>query len=687
MNPKGLIFLIFLLVVTNSSAQKILQVNSIEQANSQINNYIYLYVDSTNTLDINQVIEKKDQDQFLSIKEFNTRRLSNHTYWLYLAVENNLPDNNDLGLWFAPVTEHIVEVYSLSDSIMTIQQTGFYRNGDINDEVFPLLNLIAFEHKRRTEFYIKINYIFNQSHSFSVSIVDPEKKIRQSNRLMAFDGFANGMMVIMILYGLYLYFTRINKLYIYYSLYIFILIIWYFMIPGYGYRLFPGLPRNLYPYGSIPSFVAFIFYIQFIRLFIDSKKTMPGWDKVLRIFQIILAIEIVRIPVFLYLTYSVDLNAIILNIISVALLIWSVAFIIKLFLTKSRLTRIIAIGSSCLILGFLSGLILFLVANDNSFFFNKIGILSELIVFTYGITYKYSLIEEDKRKYQEQLIIQLEENADLQLKVNRELSERVREATAELVAKNEAITDSIQYASLIQTAVLPPLDFITELGFENFILYKPQAIVSGDFYWGKRKDGKVIIAAADCTGHGVPGAFMSMLGHAFIEEIVTTGKTDNPAAILNHLREDVIRTMKQKGSKDEAKDGMDISLCIIDREGGKLEFSGANNDLYFIRDRELIKIKADKMPVGINELSKVPFNNHNLGIMKGDILYLFSDGFADQFGGPKRKRFMYKPFQDLLIQIHMNPMDQQRNILEARFEEWKGKNEQVDDVMVIGIKI
>lgn len=279
-------------------------------------------------------------------------------------------------------------------------------------------------------------------------------------------------------------------------------------------------------------------------------------------------------------------------------------------------------------------------------------------------------------------------NSDLELKNVEVLkqNEKIRQQKDIIEQKNQSITDSIQYASRIQSAVLPPVDFLSEWGFDNFILYKPKDIVSGDFYWGSRKEDKIIIAAGDCTGHGVPGAFMSMLGHAFLDEIVNTIRIKNAAMILNVLRDEIIGTLKQKGNIGEARDGMDISLIIFYPGEGKIDFAGANNPVYLIRERELKKIQGDRMPIGIHAATGIPFSNQSMKIKKGDCLYLFSDGFADQFGGVHGKKFMYKPFQELLIGHHIKPMHQQKEILDSTFEEWKGHREQVDDVLVIGMR-
>ena len=273
-------------------------------------------------------------------------------------------------------------------------------------------------------------------------------------------------------------------------------------------------------------------------------------------------------------------------------------------------------------------------------------------------------------------------NSDLEIKNSEILKQKDI-----IEQKNQSITDSIQYASRIQSAVLPPADFLSDWGFENFVLYKPKDIVSGDFYWGMTKDDKIIVAAADCTGHGVPGAFMSMLGNAFLDEIVNTTEIEDAAMILNRLRNEVINTLKQRGMVGEARDGMDISLCIIDRKKGKLDFAGANNPLYIVRDSNLIKYPADKMPIGIHVTDLSPFTNNKVEIQKGDLLYLFSDGFADQFGGPKGRKFMYKPFQNLLKNINTESLEKQRDILHKTFVEWMGEHDQVDDVLVIGLRI
>ncbi len=242
------------------------------------------------------------------------------------------------------------------------------------------------------------------------------------------------------------------------------------------------------------------------------------------------------------------------------------------------------------------------------------------------------------------------------------LERTVKERTEEVMhqkdlveKKNKDITDSINYAKNIQEAILPKLANIEKVFPDSFVLFKPRDIVSGDFYWMEHKEKRTFIAAADCTGHGVPGAFMSMLGNAFLDEIVNNNPENIKASeVLNLLRDNVIDSLHQTGGEGESKDGMDIALCIIDWEAKKLEYAGANNPLYLLRNNVLNEIKGDKMPIGYH-IRKEPYKNHELDVFVGDTLYIFSDGFADQFGGPNGKNSSIKTSSSYLLRSTQNP--------------------------------
>jgi len=234
---------------------------------------------------------------------------------------------------------------------------------------------------------------------------------------------------------------------------------------------------------------------------------------------------------------------------------------------------------------------------------------------------------------------------------------------------------------------LPPNDDLKGLLPSYFILTKPKDIVSGDYYWLACKDNKVIVAVADCTGHGVPGAFMSILGVSFLNEIVNKAVTIRANELLNQLSGQVIKSLHQTGENDKTRDGMEMTMCVIDFDKKKLQFSGAFRPLYLIRDNELKEFKGDNMPIGIYDHEDQSFNNTELLFEKDDIFYLFTDGYVDQIGGTDRKTFRSVNFKKFLLNIHTLPMPEQKLALETRYEAWRGEIDQVDDILVVGIKM
>jgi serine phosphatase RsbU (regulator of sigma subunit) len=275
-----------------------------------------------------------------------------------------------------------------------------------------------------------------------------------------------------------------------------------------------------------------------------------------------------------------------------------------------------------------------------------------------------------------------------------------------LEEKNQEILDSIAYAKRIQSAILPAAKVVKEYLEESFILYKPKDIVAGDFYWMEtikrkhhsaldaespneqiadqvRNDGKLVLfAAADCTGHGVPGAMVSVVCNNGLNRAVREYGLTEPGEILDKTREIVIQEFEK--SEDEVKDGMDIALCSL--EGNKLKYAGANNPLWIVRNNEIIETKANKQPIGKFRAAQ-PFITHSFDLELGDTIYLFSDGFVDQFGGDKGKKFKAKAFRELLLSIQSQPMEKQKIIIDESFETWRGNLEQIDDVCVIGVRL
>jgi len=251
-------------------------------------------------------------------------------------------------------------------------------------------------------------------------------------------------------------------------------------------------------------------------------------------------------------------------------------------------------------------------------------------------------------------------------------------------AANKKIKDSVIYAKRIQNAILPNIDYLKNIFEENFVLHRSKDIVSGDFYWFKKFDNKVFIAAVDCTGHGVPGAFMSMLGVAFLNEIILKNENITPSEILENLRSLVKVSLKQNINSIIAKDGMDISLCTIDFEKDELQFAGANNPLYLIRKDELIIFRGTRSPIGVYLMER-PFENNVISLQNGDLIYLFTDGYYDQMD-INNKKFKINNFRSLLLSIKNETLENQKALLEKNYDNFRSYQEQLDDILVIGLK-
>jgi len=288
---------------------------------------------------------------------------------------------------------------------------------------------------------------------------------------------------------------------------------------------------------------------------------------------------------------------------------------------------------------------------------------------------------------------------------NVRAEEKIRKQHLEVLQQKQAITDSISYARRIQKASLPSPPYLDNILSDYFTIYKPKDIISGDFYWVREIEGFRVIVVADSTGHGVPGALMSMLGVTLLNEQFRTFGIRQPDVILRHLRNKVKDILAQEESANDQKDGMDMAIVIIDQEKRECQFAGANRPLFLFRKKaqiaveetipysslendeyELFSIKGDKQPIGVH-WEETEFTNHVIKLQEHDCLYIFTDGFVDQYGGEKRKKFKTRNFKKLLLSVQAESMKNQKTLIEDAFEEWRGSHEQIDDVCVIGVRV
>jgi serine phosphatase RsbU (regulator of sigma subunit) len=272
------------------------------------------------------------------------------------------------------------------------------------------------------------------------------------------------------------------------------------------------------------------------------------------------------------------------------------------------------------------------------------------------------------------------------LRIIRDQKKLIEEQKKVVDEWKKDITDSINYAKKIQDAQLTSHEYMKKALPDSFVLYRPKDIVSGDYYWVYENNDQVFFTVADCTGHGVPGAFMSMIGMSLLNELIIENGLKEPDKVLFEMRGLIIKTLSQDGDVVEAKDGMDMALCRWDKKENKIIYSGAFNGLYLIRNGKLLEYKPNRRPVGYYLGKDIPFTKEEVTLEKGDMLYIFSDGFSDQFGGENGKKYSTKRYKDLLLKISALSCDEQSKALNEELTSWRGEQEQIDDVCIMGVR-
>ena len=531
--------------------------------------------------------------------------------------------------------------------------------------------------------------------TFTVSTHNSVIQKDRSKRLVF--GIFVGIMLIMVLYHIPLFVKGRENSYLFYILYILAFLIFFINKEGYIYEITPrftSAPVNIF---LLEIFL--LFFLLFGRAYLDTRNTLQSWDTILLLavwftvgglilsFMILLLQGLgVHVPVF------IQLGGLAINIAS-AIGSLFLAIVPAMILTRENFqpARYFLFANLFLILGIAVNYALKEYSLGKHSL--ELGVTLQILTFSIGLSERINMLKKSKEVAQRRIIDQLRENAALKDKVNRELEDKVQERTFEIQTQkehiekqNKEIKYSFDYAKKIQNTVLPRHEVFDGLFGEHFIFFKPKDIVSGDFYWVSQSEQRIVLTAADCTGHGVPGSLMSMLGITMLHEIVNEKNVLHSEDILNQLRLSIARTLKQEGKIGEQKDGIDMALMIYDTASKKLEFSGANSPLYIIRNGEMLEYKGNNMPVAFYEKMS-DFTRYTIEMKQGDRVYMFTDGFPDQFGGPQGKKFKYRPFKDLLLEVHERPMEEQHRILSLIFDEWKGDLSQIDDVLVIGLRL
>lgn len=656
------------------------------------------------------------------------RKLNPHsTYWGRITINNQAHQDAEWILY--PGYKEFIDVYiEQKDGSFELKKTGFFEeqaNKDLKKGRNSKVSLFL-KYGESKQIYIKIRNISGYPPNFKVRLRSPHLLHQELESRNYRQGLFQGLLLILFLYNFLIFILNRDRTYLYYALYLLMGMLYFFSSEGFLRELV--LKDGIKGWQSVWIVAIALspaFYTLFMRDFLDTKTILPKWDRIFRIAPMVMAISVALQLLYFYISFQakfVSQIAIYQTLLSYLFMLVCMVVIAR---TKSTLAYFFLLGSAALWLGIVTGTATVLLSEDTSrqfVWWCQAGLAAEALLFSLGLGYRMRKNEEEKRAVQESLIAQLQENEKLQTKVTRELEQKVRERTSEIeqqkeelaaqrdnieVAykeisnqnelikeKNQKITASINYAKRIQNAILPSIDLIQGSIPDSFVLFQPRDIVSGDFYWfthfeDQHGNQKEIIAAVDCTGHGVPGAIMSMIGNDLLTEAVKLQKLEEPQLILEYMSANIKSRLRQDALQQSIDDGMDMALCIIDRHNKELQFAGAKNPLIYVQDGAIHEIKGNKHPIGgyKNRLN-TGFTKHSIPLLDSpSTFYIFSDGYQDQFGGDDNKKLMKKQLKKLFLDIHDQPMDAQHDFLEKHLANWMGKQKQLDDILVIGFKV
>lgn len=696
-------------------------------------------------------IEPSASTSFKGLKSQFSNDFSHPTAWLKVTTENRISENRTYLVNLPEMSGTDSASFYFVDPSGTIveKRAGILIPQDQRDFIYKDWHAasIPLEKGKEQTFYIR----WSSESSVGAPLmhfIAQETMVRHDRieRMVLFAFL--GMMAIIACFFLILYLALRNRQYLYFSLYILFFASFLFVSEGYlGEFVWRATVFQSVLISSAQAFtisLVTIFFLLFGISYLDLRSRLTGWY-----WSVVAVLGLIGVRVLWILLGSAMGFEIGGNFEIVVLFAWALSVaIIPLFILIIPVILRIREGFRPAWYFLIANMVLIpLTINtilSTSFtltaytlnvsvlqrIFQVSGIyiaaILQILIFSIGLAQRMRIDEKEKKIAQKRIIDQLIENEKLKDKVNRELEQKVVERTREIIEQKEEIesqrdeieaqrdllfgqkkeiTDSIGYAQRIQAAILPHKTYLDKVIPEYFILYKPRDIVSGDFYWIKEVNSKIVTVVADCTGHGVPGAFMSMLGITLLNELYVEGNISAPAAILGQLRTKIKAMLVQEGNVRDQKDGMDMAIAVIDKKKRELQFAGAYNPLYLIRATEqltgkepgsklpvkgesatLFELEGDKQPIGIH-WEEADFTNHLVRLKENDTIYLFSDGFVDQYGGDQRKKYKTGNFKELLLSVQPESMARQKKVLDETFEKWRGPNEQIDDVCVIGFRV
>lgn len=678
------------------------------------NNSLDFYEDTSDTLSFQSISNSKFKG-FVKYDALSKPLKSNTDYWVKFEMQNLEQFDTQYILFLGYVSD--AKIYVLyPDSTFQQQTAGFFvPNEKLSpNEGIEVKTSITLKAQARHQIYIKYESSLPYPPELNLEVQSQNAWQKQMNQTDLIQGFFQGLLWMILLYNLFLFLALWDLTYFYYVLYVFFVSVYFLNEYEYVEEYFlTNKPKISFYILSNLIYVALVFYVQFNRLFLKTKKygLFDALAKFWLLVSILFMLAAVPLAYYFFNEYVLIRNYFHIFYMSMILI-----FILFALFINNSVALFFVLGNLCI----LGGGIFIIMGNLGyvpfSLYYLLGGVAAELFVFTLALSYRYSAELYAKQSTQNKLIAQLKENENLQTKVNRELEQKVQERTQEIAYQNgllaesqseihkrnlalqqqsdeleeayNKMTDSVRYAKRLQSSILGDEAQLTNLFTESFMYFQPKDVVSGDFYWTSHVNHLKVIVCADCTGHGIPGALLTMLGSSILNDVVNEERVLSPEQILYELDAKLIETINKQTSGKKPQDGMDMIVLVFDEINQTVKFAGAMNALYYVRDYELHQIKASPFPIGITPNKKVKtFELHELAYKEEDIFYLSTDGFQDQFGGEEGSKYLKKRFREFLLKISHLPMQEQRNKIISEFETWKGSRNQTDDVLIMAIKV
>lgn len=676
---------------------------------------VHFYIDHNNTMKIDEIKTKSFEKSTQEVLNFGN---NSFTVWIKFKIQNKT--DKILILSAESGILDAINVYRIDENNTMFAANETSAHFPMSTREFPY-NYFLFElpinQGKTNEFYVKI-----QTDFFQVPIrVGTAKSFLISNHKIDFiEGIYFGICLVIFLYNLFLYISVRDKLYLYYIFQVFFTGIMMLQLLGYFYELpIDGL-YHINKYGAIFPALAMFFATLFVISFLELRK---------------------RLPIFYYLVVFISSISVLVMIFSLSLhnywgsvtnqangmfaaivIIIASAVLYKRGFKQAKFFLLAWGGYMFFLIIFILQAASFLPTNWFTSGAFQFGSATEMLLLSLALADRINIYKKNTEKAQAEIILQTQENVRLVAQQNETLEKKVEERTFEIQQineelqvqseelqqqkeeieqtlevvnmqklliedKNNDIIASITYAKRIQNAILPVRSKIKSVFADSFVIYKPKDIVSGDFFWCSKQEDLVFLAVADCTGHGVSGAFMTLIGNNLLNQIIIEHKITSVSKILFELDKLLCETLQQNDENALVNDGMDISMLLYHKNIDKIYYSSAKRPLFYFLNGEFFEIKGSKYPIGSSHFDNKVFDEHIINISNDISLYLFTDGYVDQFGGAKNTKLMRKNFKNLLINNQNQSFSQQKNILSDYFENWRGVQKQTDDVLVMGIKV